>query len=96
MKQKLTRMRLQDPKEDYDPLDIIKEPSNDIDSGEITQVIKAAADKLPEKQRIVFILKYLQQMKKNKTLRLLVLPEVVVSTAKTLFIDPRSEVTKLA
>jgi len=63
MKQKLTRMRLQDSREDYDPLDIIKESSNDIDSGEITQVIKAAAEKLPEKQRTVFILKYLQQMK---------------------------------
>ncbi len=63
MKHKLARMRLQEPREDFDPLDIIAASSQDKDSGEITQAVKNAADTLPEKQRTVFILKYLQQMK---------------------------------
>lgn len=63
MKRKLARLRLQEPREDFDPLDKIAESSNNENSGEIIKAIKIAADTLPEKQRTVFILKYLQKMK---------------------------------
>ncbi len=63
MKHKLARMQLQEPIKDYNPLDSLAASSHNYNSREITQAVKNAADTLPEKQRTVFILKYLQKMK---------------------------------
>ncbi len=63
MKRKMSRMYIKEPIEDYDPVENIHEPTSTHKQGEINRAIKAATEELPEKQRTVFILKYLQDMK---------------------------------
>lgn len=63
LKRKLSKLRLQDPHDDMDPLDMIPESTSEESSNEISDAVRNAADNLPEKQRTVFILKYLQNMK---------------------------------
>ncbi len=62
-KRKMSHMHTQEPIENYDPIENIPEPGSVNKHSEINRAIKAAADELPEKQRTVFILKYLQDMK---------------------------------
>ncbi|MCH7612173.1 MAG: RNA polymerase sigma factor [Candidatus Marinimicrobia bacterium] len=63
MKRKMSRMRTQEPIENYDPIENIPEPVSTNKRGEINRAIKAATNELPEKQRTAFILKYLQDLK---------------------------------
>jgi len=56
-------MYTQEPIDDFDPIDNISESSNTDKSIEINEAVKSAAEGLPEKQRVAFILKYLQGMK---------------------------------
>ncbi len=63
MKRKISRMYTQEPIDDFDPIDNISESSNTDKSIEINEAVKSAAEGLPEKQRVAFILKYLQGMK---------------------------------
>lgn len=63
MKRKLSKLRLQDRRDEMDPLDTIPESTSKDNPGEINTAVRNAADNLPDKQRTVFILKHLQNMK---------------------------------
>jgi len=63
MKRKLSKMYIQEPLDTFDPIARLSESSGPNRSEEIKNAIKSATDELPIKQRTVFILKYLQNMK---------------------------------
>lgn len=63
LKQKLHKIQTLEPVQDFDPLEHTAASPAVKQDEEINQAIREAADSLPEQQRIVFILKHLQQMK---------------------------------
>ncbi len=63
MKNKHARMRYQDRTENMDPLAVVPAATDTIDTDEINIAIQNATKTLPKKQRIVFVLRYLQKMK---------------------------------
>jgi len=63
MKRKFSKMHIQEPLDTFDPIARLSESSGPNMSEEIKKAIKSATDELPMKQRTVFLLKYLQNMK---------------------------------